>query len=636
MKPRLVVLNGPLQGTQFILLDETVSIGRHHESALCIPDSRTSRRHCQITKEGERFRLSDLNSSLGTFVNDVSINDHWLEHGDRIRIADSLVWFLLRDEEPSAVVPDELSQDDSISQLTTTLQGGSSRFLTGEINLPEEDDSKRLARDLSVLLRINSSINSIRSSEPLQRQLLEPLCEVLPVRRAVFLVADQTGEGYSPSFVWNRSDETEGPVRVSRTIVDRVVADRMSILSRHVAQDIKLKGSESLIASGVQSVLCVPLMVSDRLIGIIYLETDDSTAPFQESHLHLMTAVAGIGGIALQNAQYLEWLEDDNLRLREDLGIEHNMVGRSPPMQRVYDLIRKVAPTTTSVLICGENGTGKELAARAIHENSPRSEGPFVAINCAALAEQLLESELFGHEKGAFTSAHAQARGKLEVGNGGTVFLDEIGELALPLQAKLLRVLEEREFERVGGTRPIKVDIRLLAATNKALEQEVESGRFRRDLYFRLNVIGLTMPPLREHPEDIPLLAQHFAYRFSAAYNRAVTGISAEARICLMNHDWPGNVRELRNVIERAVVLGSTDVIQLEDLPETMFATAGAAAADGHDFQTAMTEFKKELILKTVREEGGVYKAAANRLGIHPSYLRRLMRSLNLRPESRL
>ncbi len=632
MKPKLVVLNGPMKGTHCTLGEEIVSIGRHHESTLCIPDSRTSRHHCQISKEGERFRLSDLKSSLGTFVNDVSINNHWLEHGDRIRIADSLVWFLLRDEEPPDTVPEELARDDSIPQLTSTLQSGESRFLTGELIHQEVDASNRLARDLNVLLRINSSINSIRGSEPLQRQLLEPLCEVIPARRGVFLVADQTGEGYSPSFVWNPSGRTEGRVRVSRTIVDHVVRDRTAILSRHVAQDIDLKGSESLIASGVQSVLCVPLAVADRLLGIIYLETDDSTEPFEENHLHLMTAVAGIGAVALQNSQYLEWLEDENLRLQKDLGIEHDMVGESPPMLKVYDLIGKVAPAAASVLICGENGTGKELAARAIHDNSPRSERPFVAINCAALVEQLTETELFGHEKGAFTSAHAQSRGKLEMGNGGTVFLDEIGELPLPLQAKLLRVLEEREFERVGGTQPIRVDIRLLAASNKDLGQEIAAGRFRKDLYFRLNVVGLVMPPLRDHPEDIPLLAQHFAYRFSTAYNRAVTGISPEARTCLMNHDWPGNVRELRNVIERAVVLGSSDVIQLEDLPEAMF-VSDPASNEEHSFHEAISQFKKELVLKAVKQENGVYKEAANRLGVHPSYLRRLIRSLNLRSE---
>ena len=454
MKPKLVVLNGPLQGTQFTLREETVSIGRHHESTLCIPDPRTSRHHCQIAKVGERFRLSDLKSSLGTFVNGVSIENHWLEHGDRIRIADSMLWFLLREEEPPATVPDELDPEDSTYQLTTTLQSGASRFLTGAI---------------------------------------------------------------------------------------------------------------------IQ---------------------------------------------------------------QEDLGIEHDMVGESPPMLKVYDLIGKVAPDAVSVLICGENGTGKELAAHAIHDNSPRSEGPFVAINCAALSEHLLEAELFGHEKGAFTSAHTQSRGKLEVGNGGTVFLDEVGELALPLQAKLLRVLEEREFERVGGIQPVRVDIRLLAATNKDLEQEIESGRFRNDLYFRLNVVGLVMPPLREYPEDIPLRAQHFAYRFSRAYNRAVTGISPEARACLMNHDWPGNVRELRNVIERAVVLGSSDVIQLEDLPETTF-VSGPTTDEERSFHEAVSQFKKELVLKAVKEKDGVYKAAANRLGVHPSYLRRLIRSLNLRSEFR-
>ena len=232
--------------------------------------------------------------------------------------------------------------------------------------------------------------------------------------------------------------------------------------------------------------------------------------------------MAGIAGVALQNVHYLEWLESENLRLQEDLAIEHDMVGDSPAMQGVYDLIAKVAPAEASVLICGENGTGKELAARAVHQNSTRSDKPFVAINCAALAESLLESELFGHEKGSFTSAHAQARGKLEVAHGGTVFLDEIGELDLPLQAKLLRVLEEREFERVGGNRPIKVDIRLVAATNKDLEKEIEAGSFRRDLFFRLNVVRVTMPPLREHREDIPLLAQHFAAKFSQACKRAV------------------------------------------------------------------------------------------------------------------
>ena len=228
-------------------------------------------------------------------------------------------------------------------------------------------------------------------------------------------------------------------------------------------------------------------------------------------------------------------------------------------MRSLYRQIGRVAPSDSTVLITGESGTGKELVARAIHSNSPRAERPFVAINCAAITETLLESELFGHERGAFTGAIAQKKGRLETADGGTVLLDEIGELSPALQAKLLRVLQEREFERVGGTRSIAVDFRLVAATNRDLEQAIAAGTFRRDLYYRLNVVSLAVPPLRERPEDIPLLANHFARRHAANMKRRVTGVSPEALACLMAYDWPGNVRELENAIERAVVLGSTD-----------------------------------------------------------------------------
>src|SRR5438876_12148167 len=225
------------------------------------------------------------------------------------------------------------------------------------------------------------------------------------------------------------------------------------------------------------------------------------------------------------------------------------MVGESPRMREVFQFIRKVAPTDSTVLIRGESGTGKELVARAIHRNSRRQNRPFVAINCAALTDTLLESELFGHEKGAFTGAVALKKGKIEVADSGTVFLDEIGELAPNLQAKLFRVLQEREFERVGGTRPIKVDVRLIAATNVDLNEASRTGKFRQDLYYRLNVVSLEVPPLREHPQDIPLLAAYFIARYSEKVNRRVAGISPKARTCLLHYSWPGNVRELENAI---------------------------------------------------------------------------------------
>jgi Nif-specific regulatory protein len=338
-----------------------------------------------------------------------------------------------------------------------------------------------------------------------------------------------------------------------------------------------------------------------------------------------------MAAVAWKNVQHVEWLESENRRLQQDLNIEHDMVGESAPMREVYQFIAKVASTDSTVLIRGESGTGKELVARAIHHNGPRAGKPFVAINCAALTETLLESELFGHEKGAFTGAVAQKKGKLEVADGGTLFLDEVAELAPTLQAKLLRVLQAREFERVGGTRPIKVDIRLMAATNKDLAAAIKAGTFRQDLYYRLNVVSLTMPPLRERREDIPLLARFFAAKYSQKCKRRIMGISAEARQCLMNYDWPGNVRELENAIERAVVMGSSDLICPEDLPEAVLETESPTGAPITEFHEAVKQTKKQLILMAIEQTGGNYTEAAKLLGLHPNYLHRLIRNLNLK-----
>jgi two-component system, NtrC family, response regulator HydG len=313
--------------------------------------------------------------------------------------------------------------------------------------------------------------------------------------------------------------------------------------------------------------------------------------------------------------------------------IEHNMIGESPAMREVYLFIAKVAPKETTVLIRGESGTGKELVARAIHRNSPRVNGPFVAINCAALTETLLESELFGHEKGAFTGATAQKRGKLEVADGGTLFLDEVGELPPGIQVKLLRVLQEREFERVGGTRPVRVDIRLITATNRDLDAAIKTGGFRPDLYFRLNVVSITMPALRERREDIPLLAGHFAARSSEKAKRRVLGLSADARALLLRYDWPGNIRELENAIERAVVLGSSDHILPEDLPEALLEAGQPGEAGASGYHAAVLDAKRRLILEAVEQAGGNLTEAARILELHPNYLHRLVTNMNLRTE---
>ena len=271
--------------------------------------------------------------------------------------------------------------------------------------------------------------------------------------------------------------------------------------------------------------------------------------------------------------------------------------------------------------------------ARAIHAASLRSDGPFVAINCAAITETLLESELFGHEKGAFTGAMSQKKGKLELANGGTLFLDEIGEFAPALQAKLLRVLQEREFERVGGTRLLKVDIRLIAATNRALLQAVADGAFRRDLYYRLNVVAITLPPLRERVEDIPLLAEHFVAKASRKCRLHPKPISPEARACLISYDWPGNVRELEHAIERAMVMGAESILP-EDLPEEIFQANPAAPASSLKYQSVIKEQKRQLIQKALQQSNGNYIEAAKILGLHPNSLLRLIRNLDLKGTS--
>ena len=324
-------------------------------------------------------------------------------------------------------------------------------------------------------------------------------------------------------------------------------------------------------------------------------------------------------------------LRTENSLLRERLGAaETGIAGESIAIHKMLGLIARVAPQDTSVLILGETGAGKELVASALHRLSPRAAKPFIAINCAALTETLLESELFGHEKGAFTGAVAQKKGKLEMAEGGTVFLDEIGELAPQLQAKLLRVLQQREFERVGGTRTWKLDVRLVAATNRDLAAEAQRGAFRADLYHRLNVVTLRVPPLRERAGDIPALAQYFLDRAAPRCGRAVKGISPEAERCLLNHSWPGNVRELENAIERAVVLGESDWIQPEDLPETVLDSASAPELPGA-LQTSVDETKRQLILAAWRQCEGDHNRTAAHLHIHPNSLRRLIRTLNLR-----
>jgi two-component system response regulator HydG len=338
-----------------------------------------------------------------------------------------------------------------------------------------------------------------------------------------------------------------------------------------------------------------------------------------------------MAAVAWENATILGWLQEENERLQTQLKIEHGMVGPSEKLRALQRQIAKVAPSNSTVLILGESGTGKELVARALHRGSLRAAGPFVAINCAALTDTLLESELFGHERGAFTGAIAQKKGKLEMAEGGTVFLDEIGELSPLLQAKLLRVLQQREMERVGGTKTIQLDIRLLAATNRDLEQAAAKGDFRRDLFYRLNVVSLKAPALRERPEDTLPLAEHFAKKYAAECGRKIVGLAPEARAYLQSYSWPGNVRELENAIERAVVLGSADMVLAEDLPDAI-RESRPAAVSASMYEEAVEAAKRQVVLQAFEQVNHDHESAAKILGLHPNYLHKLIRTMNLKP----
>ena len=344
-----------------------------------------------------------------------------------------------------------------------------------------------------------------------------------------------------------------------------------------------------------------------------------ASRPLEQDHLTLVVPKA------LEQQRFKRGVEI----LSDEVEERHRLiVGESAEMKQAVELAKKSAGSSATVLLLGESGTGKEIFARAIHNWSERKDRAFIAINSVGLSKELLESELFGHEQGAFTGAHRRKTGKIELAHGGTIFFDEIGDVTQELQAKLLRFLQEREFERVGGVTPISVDVRIIAATNRNLERFVKEGQFRADLYYRLNVVAINLPPLRERKEDIPVLSQYFLRKHCVAIRRNITGISDEARKKLEAYDWPGNVRELANVIERAVVLGSGSTVMLDDLPGRIAAGWTTPTSATQSYREGVNSARKELLLKALATTHGNRSAAAKLLGLEAKYFLKLMKSL--------
>jgi transcriptional regulator with GAF, ATPase, and Fis domain len=652
MQAKLVGINGALRKSEFPI-HRVLTLGRDADNAVQLEDAWVSAHHCSITQIEGKHILQDLESHAGTFVNGIPIKQRTLSHGDEVAIGNSL--FVFQEEKagrsPSGTV--KMDGEEVADVQAVELPAEELRNLTPE-KLAALEPAERLGRNLSALLRISRAIGSLRDEESLPWQLLGMIFDVVPAERGAILLVEENSEEVRAQVAWDRVRGPEHPVLVSQGVLRRVLRDGTPVWncgssrkafpqglkpdsrpSIHVAA---LPGSELTEAATCKpgqgrTFVCMPMASNGRTFGVIYLESGN--AAFTHADLELLAAIAGLGVVGIENARQFEKLKTENQRLQAEVSLTHDMVGRSGRMREVYQMVERVAASDSTVLICGESGTGKELAARAIHKNSARKEQVFVGLNCAALTETLLESELFGHEKGAFTSAVNQKKGYLEVAEGGTIFLDEIGELSPILQAKLLRVLQEREFVRVGGTRPIKIDVRFLAATNKDLQKAVKEEKFRGDLFHRLNVISLTLPPLRERVEDIRDLAEHFVARYAKKCNRRVSSISEEALACLQQYDWPGNIRELENAMERAVVIGNSEKILAEDLPEGLQdgpICAPSAAAKYHD---GVREYKRQMILGALEQATGNITEAAKLLGVHANYLHRLMRNLELRPKIR-
>lgn len=410
------------------------------------------------------------------------------------------------------------------------------------------------------LLSISEQINAVHDTSTLFDRIMDIAMEALKAERGFILLKSAGGQAeFEAVTARNISKETISSIReLSSSVVNQVLEKEEPVLTMDAQADQRFSGAESVLLQNIRSVVCTPLLRQNKLIGAIYMDNRAGAGHFDEESLRFLQAFAGQAAIAIENARLFEKLQSENQRLKQQISLSSifpEIIGKSAPIVHILEMVRDVAGSTATVLIEGESGTGKELVARALHYHSPRKENLFIPIFCGSLSENLLESELFGHKKGAFTGAIENKAGLFEQAHQGTLFLDEIADINKNTQTKLLRVLQEGEIKRVGETAIRKVDVRIISATNKDLWQEVQAGNFREDLYYRLNVINIKMPPLRERKDDIPLLAEHFLQKFAVQNKKKISGFTAEALELLKSYHWPGNIRELENSIERAVIL---------------------------------------------------------------------------------
>ncbi|MBI4586347.1 MAG: sigma 54-interacting transcriptional regulator [Planctomycetes bacterium] len=606
-KPRLRLLKPEREtGRIFVLEPGVLRIGRQQTNDVVLQDTLVSREHAHIRFDGNCAMIEDIGGKNPIRVNGDSVQSHVLRDGDRIIIGQTEMAFEFPNMKPTHsldVVRDDARFEEGIGGIS--VDAATVPFERPDLASPAV--AEKIYRRLSHLYRFSEELLSVEEEDALYELLIKTATQETGAERGFLGLApnlfDSNPKSLNVVKFWDPvQGEKAQSIQMSETIFNHIIRQQRAVLVRDVPQ--RQDFGMSVIGLKIHSFICAPMIHGDRFLGLLYVDTRSQREQFERSDLEFVSALTRLAALALQNLRSQSWLQKENERLRQ-LGVaSEGLIGNHPKMVEILRLIDKVAPRDTSVLIAGENGTGKELIARAIHKRSLRKDKPFIPVNCGAIPPNLVESELFGYEKGAFTGANQTTPGKFELASGGTLFLDEVGDMPIDMQVKILRALQERKYYRVGGKAEIEVDIRVLSATNQDLQRLIEESRFREDLFFRLAVITITVPPLRERGEDLLTLAKHFLEYHSP---QGVM-ISKQAEECLLKYPWPGNIRELRNVLESALILCDGKRITLQDLPQKIAKTTRGQLS----FQLkTLAEVEKQYIQRVLEAtDGNKVKAA--------------------------
>lgn len=616
-----------------------LTVGRDDNNRIVLKDESCSRWHCEVFFQQDRWVVRDLQSRNGTKVSGRRLEgDQGLVEGDIVTIGRTEILFT-HDIAQRVNVSDTATGEDS-GQRRAAPQILCRAANSNYFKRSGEDDSQ-LRHALAQLYEMVVEIAGSTTEQQLANTVLDGLLPLTSADIGAVLIAPPgVADCNDPDdlrIISHRAPEQTPYHKVSRRLSQSALSEREALLALDVASAPDQTEFKSLHGMNAQSVICAPLRFENRILGLLHIYSLGDQQ-LNADTLDLTLAVADQAAVHLANvrqrdalATVLEQARDENRRLKEQLEIESDLIGGSQGLQRLKNTIAKVARSDASVLVRGESGVGKELVARAVHFNSPRRDRPLVCLNCAALSETLLESELFGHEKGAFTGAVDRSVGKFEQADQGTLFLDEVGEMPLSIQAKFLRVLEGHPFERVGGNRSIDVDVRVVAATNRDLEEAVGKGEFRGDLFYRLQILEINIPPLRERRDDILSLADHFLQRATERMGMSAYSLTDDAKHRLHEYDWPGNIRELRNVIERAVVLSDDDRIGVDAIQ--MGRPVLDDARQENLFQPiALEQIERRHIERTLNYTKWKKRESARILGINRSTLDRKLERYGIRP----